>query len=394
MKESVTGSLLSVIVSRITDTSCHIDAFVSLNNRGTAIVLEYGFTILYGKSAPVEGVQSVISIPVNIIANLKNLTPFRLYHFRFRFITNTGVTYSEDYTFETVSTFEVFDFAAGYSFRKLNSQYTGAAIRVRRSSDDAEKDIGFVGRFFDSEDLLDFVGSANGFVKLWYDQSGNSRHLQRTLNSGQPLIVSEGTICMDSGNKRPAIVFDTLYQCMQTSFFFPVIPQPHMKVVACEFGSTVGPLEYLLDGSIYSRTILGTDDGYSKWRIAAGNEIDGNESPLLNTKYILSALYKGAYSYLRANKTLVITGNAGNSELQQITLAQYPTLNLSFLQFYGNVSEILVPVVDLEMYIERVENEVKAYVNNEDATGVFVSGVFNDNAIFNDDEIFNDGELT
>lgn len=394
MKETVSGNVLSVIVSMITDTSCHIDAFVSFSNRSTAIVLEYGFTDHYGKTAPVSGVQRNVSIPVNIIADLKNLIPFRQYHFRFGFITNTSVTYSEDYTFETVSTFEIFDFAAGYSFRKLSSQYSGAAIKVRRSSDDVEKDIGFSGRFFDIGDLLAFVGSGNGYVKIWYDQSGNNRHLQRSLNSGQPMIVNEGNICTDTQNKRPAVVFDTVFQCMQTSFFSPVIPQPHMKVVACEFGSTVGPLEYLFDGSIYTRTILGTDDGYSKWRISAGNEIDGDDSPRLSTKYVLSALYKGADSYLRANKTMVITGNAGNSGLQQITLAQYPALNLGFLQFYGSVSEILVPVVDLGIYLERVENEVGAYVNNEYATGVFVSGIFNDNAIFNDDEIFNDGELT
>ncbi|MBK6962752.1 MAG: hypothetical protein IPH20_02175 [Bacteroidales bacterium] len=391
-KETEVKNLISVNITQITDISCHIDAFVSFKNRSTAIVLEYGFTRLYGKTAPVYAAQTNNSIPVNIIANLKNLTPFRLYHFRFRFVNDTGVTDSEDYTFETVSTFEIFDFAAGYSFRKLSKQYSGAAIRVRRSSDDAEKDIGFVGRFFDTVDLLTFVGSGNGFVKIWYDQSSNNRHLQRTINISQPIIVKEGIICLDMDNKRPAIYFDSIYQCMQTSLFLPPVPQPHMKIVACDFGATVSPLEYLFDGSLAARCILGTDEGLSRWRIGAGETIIGTTLPETNTKYILSALYFGENSYLRANKTLIVNGNAGNSMLHQITLAQHPALNVSYIQFIGNVSEILVPAVDLEMYVERVENEVKAYVNNEDAVGVFVSGVFNESAVFNDDEIFNDGK--
>lgn len=103
-------------------------------------------------------------------------------------------------------------------------------------------------------------------------------------------------------------------------------------------------------------------------------------------------MYKGINSYLRANKVTELTGNAGNLGLQQITLAQYPTLNLSFLQFFGNVSEILVATQDLKGYVKRVEDEVSSYYNLEDAVGIFVSGIFNDNAIFNDDEIYNDGE--
>lgn len=392
MDEFVLSNLLSVNVSQITDISCHIDAFISLNSSSTNVILEYGFTQLYGKTFHVNRIRPGNSIPLNIKVDLAGLTPFRHYNCRFKFLAPEVITYTENFTFETISTFEIFEFASGYSFRRLNSQYAGFAIRVRRSSDDSEQDIGFVGRFFDIVGLLEFVGSGYGFVRIWYDQSGNNRHLQRTLNSAQPMIVSAGNICMDQDGKRPAIVFDTLFQCMQTPVFSPVIPQPHMKIVACDFGPNVTPLEYLFDGSIYARCILGTDDGYSRWRIAAEEELNGSVSPQINTKYILSALYKGESSYLRANKTLVVTGNAGNKGLQQITLAQYPALNISFLQFMGSVSEILVAAQDLKGYIERVEDEVRSYCNLEDAVGVFVSGIFNDSAIFNDDEIYNDGE--
>ena len=48
--------------------------------------------------------------------------------------------------------------AVAYSLRQLRTAYTGAAIRVRRSSDNAEQDINFVSGDLDTQSLLDFVG--------------------------------------------------------------------------------------------------------------------------------------------------------------------------------------------------------------------------------------------
>ena len=46
-----------------------------------------------------------------------------------------------------------------YSFRKLSSTYTGECIRVRRSSDNAEADIGFNGDYLDEVALLAHTGT-------------------------------------------------------------------------------------------------------------------------------------------------------------------------------------------------------------------------------------------
>ena len=62
-----------------------------------------------------------------------------------------------------------------YSLRKLSSSYTGAAIRVRRDTDNAEQDIGFDSNGdLDTSALNAFVPD-NGYVVKWYDQSGNGR---------------------------------------------------------------------------------------------------------------------------------------------------------------------------------------------------------------------------
>jgi hypothetical protein len=95
----------------------------------------------------------------------------------------------------------------GYSLRKLSSTYTAAAIRVRRSSDNTEQDIGFVGEALDTASLSSFVGANNGFVTKWYDQSGNSRTGSQTTAANQPRIVNAGTI--ETENGKPSINFGT-----------------------------------------------------------------------------------------------------------------------------------------------------------------------------------------
>jgi hypothetical protein len=76
-----------------------------------------------------------------------------------------------------------------FSTAKLSSDDT-LSVRVRRSSDNAEKDIGFIGNNLDVQTLLDFVGSGNGYVTVTYAQ-GQTSSFQSNLPA-QPLIVENG----------------------------------------------------------------------------------------------------------------------------------------------------------------------------------------------------------
>jgi hypothetical protein len=96
--------------------------------------------------------------------------------------------------------------SVAYSLRRLYSDYLGAAIQVRRSSDNALQDIGFTASGdLDIAALMAFVGSANGFVTTWYDQSGNGRNATQTDPTRQPQIVSNGALITENG--RPYINF-------------------------------------------------------------------------------------------------------------------------------------------------------------------------------------------
>ena len=97
--------------------------------------------------------------------------------------------------------------AAAYSVRLLRTAYTGNAIRVRRSSDNTEQNIGFTaGNVLDTSALTSFCGSGNGFVTTWYDQSGNGRNAVQTTAANQPQIVSSGVVITQSS--KPSLQFD------------------------------------------------------------------------------------------------------------------------------------------------------------------------------------------
>lgn len=97
--------------------------------------------------------------------------------------------------------------AAAYSVRKLRAAYTGSAIRVRRSSDNTESDIGFTALGnLDTTSLTSFCGSGNGFVTTWYDQSGNGSNATETTAASQPQIISAGSVI--TTNSQPSISFD------------------------------------------------------------------------------------------------------------------------------------------------------------------------------------------
>ena len=79
------------------------------------------------------------------------------------------------------------DSAAAYSLRALNGGDPTVA-RVRRSSDDAEKN--FTASDVGGGALVNWVGSSNdGFVTSWYDQSGNDNHATQSTAGSQPKIV-------------------------------------------------------------------------------------------------------------------------------------------------------------------------------------------------------------
>lgn len=94
---------------------------------------------------------------------------------------------------------------AGFSLRQLSNQYSGPVIRVRRSSDNTEAD--FTETTINNGTLQTWVGTGadNGFVSIWYDQSGNANNAVQPVQSLQPKIINAGALVTDNG--KPAILY-------------------------------------------------------------------------------------------------------------------------------------------------------------------------------------------
>jgi hypothetical protein len=87
------------------------------------------------------------------------------------------------------------DISFAFSMRVLESDYTGSLVRLRRASDNAEKD--FV---WGDNDIVDVAAIdtwrnvSNVFVHTWYDQSGLGRNAVQTVRSQQPRFYPDATM--------------------------------------------------------------------------------------------------------------------------------------------------------------------------------------------------------
>lgn len=229
--------------------------------------------------------------------------------------------------------------AVAYSLRKLSSTYSGNCIRVRRSSDNAEQNIGFVSNVLDTASLLSFVGAGNGFITIWYDQSGNGKNLIQTTASYQPKIISSGSIYQV--NSKPAIynnningrLIETTLNISQpiSTFIVNKADNKGFSLILDAYNSS--NRHYISRG--FSLNGLGADNG----GVALGfNSLDTNQ----NLIYTLS---NSTNSKTSLNSTSENIGNAGINGLNGISLFDIrgttPVAPNTY-NYYGYIQELII----------------------------------------------------
>jgi hypothetical protein len=76
-----------------------------------------------------------------------------------------------------------------YALRRLFGAYTGAQVRLRRSTNNEETDV-----YFDKYgypvnfDVETWLGGATGYVVTWYDQSSGANHVTQSTAGNQPIF--------------------------------------------------------------------------------------------------------------------------------------------------------------------------------------------------------------
>ena len=96
-----------------------------------------------------------------------------------------------------------------FSLRQIVPDYTGNCVKVRRSSDNGEADIGFTDTgVLDQTALLAHTGTSGsdtGYVVTWYDQGPYGMNGTQSTAAQQPVIVSAGAVVVS--NSKPSIQF-------------------------------------------------------------------------------------------------------------------------------------------------------------------------------------------
>lgn len=267
--------------------------------------------------------------------------------------------------------------AAAYSLRKLDCDYAGSAIRVRRSSDNTESDIGFTsGGDLDTAALKTFIGTGgtdDGFVVTWYDQSGNSRNATMSTSTQQPLVMDNGVVLRLSG--LPTVIFDgsndrlefsridltagTLFattrrtgsNTFQTFFY---ITQSSTGRSAFETG--------LNNNATYGPVIVGSNGNSSFY--AKGGTLRDNEDRILTTIWLgtgtSGATHYSAYDD-NSSITLSNSGNVGASSGSVSFIGCGISLS-SITNFYGGwISELIFYGADKSSDRSNINSNINNY---------------------------------
>lgn len=223
---------------------------------------------------------------------------------------------------------DLYPAAAGYSVaRKLRNAYSGSCIRVRRSSDNAEQDIGFDGLDMDTTSLAAFCSGTNGFITTIYDQQ-STNNITQTTAARQPKIYDSATgVVTEGGIPCPEYAathcmvtpFDTRTMDLPYSFFMPV------RMVTDSVNG-FGNLTFYLGGE--GNTALGKfnllgiandNDNMSLYR-TSGAAYSINSGTYSNALFLHTAIYgsSNVIGYINgsAGTTTAITeGDYGDEEL-------------------------------------------------------------------------------
>lgn len=238
--------------------------------------------------------------------------------------------------------------AAAYSLRLLNTDYTGDAIVVRRASDNTTQNIGFIDGELDTDALDTFCTGTDGFVSLWYDQSGNGYNAPNAAASEQPKIFDSVTGVL-THNGKPSIYFDGTNDFLQYAGLS--LSAAYTMIANIKY-SVANTFSYHL--SLDALSLMGTD-GTPNFRLFAGNSLINGAA---NTNdNLLFGVVNGANSLFSVNGSAV-TGNAGTATTSGISIGKR----------YGSLAG----------YFNGYTNEVIIYPNNQSSNRTGIETNIND----------------
>lgn len=253
--------------------------------------------------------------------------------------------------------------AAAYSLRNLVGTSNPNVVRVRRSSDNTEQD--FTAAQVTDGTLTTFCGAGNGFVRTWYDQSGNSKNLEQITNASQPLIVNAGTLVTNSG--KPSILYSGSALNLSASnvltlnglgsFSLISVTEPNQPLSINGQKSAVIFLENGTWGAVFHQPAT---NGL-RFRFGTGQF---NTDRLVSGTFanLISLTFKEAsaeYAFVNGTASTLTTAALGS--IANTTSTLNVGLAESYTYYTGKVSEVIVYSSSLRLNQVQIANNINAH---------------------------------
>jgi hypothetical protein len=248
----------------------------------------------YDGNNPADKVQEIIAYNSDETANFEAIEDDQI------------DAYNDDLLLDSYPAF------AAYSTRQL-SKFSTKCMRVRRSSDDAEADIGFSGGLLDETAIATHCGASLGYVDTWYDQSGNARNAIQATLADQPQIYDGSVVLKENG--KPACVQQSSATSMAASF--AAESQPNTMFLLATASTTGNTYFSADDGTYTNRNLVQLVGG--TLRMYAGSGLDGGTVAVDETAQ-LTALFNTTSSKHRKNGSQVASGDSGSQTLDGLTI--------------------------------------------------------------------------
>jgi hypothetical protein len=235
---------------------------------------------------------------------------------------------------------------AAYSLRNLKNTFTTAVVEVRRSNDSAEST--FTSTEVANGTLEAWVGAGNdGFIKTWYDQSGNGNNATQTTTSLQPKIVSTGSLVTHSG--KPGISF----------------PGGLVRLNADSLDGQSRLDSYIVKNTSDTEYLLfsGGSNGYSfvSQSGGSGNSFENYGAPaLFANNSLISTGRNNIYNALNGYKLEVHQNSATNAAAWGYFDIGCYNRSTSF-DFVGTIQELIFFTTDQSANRLNIENNINAY---------------------------------
>ena len=226
--------------------------------------------------------------------------------------------------------------AAAYSLRSVNSNYTGSVVRVRRSSDNAEQD------FSDVSLIASWVGSGNdGHVTTWYDQSGNENNATQSTASSQPKIVDAGVYLGELNflSSTTTLSFSDV-ACGTTYSFFCALPRLDVSNLRIISGGSAPRIDFERESPDLIEVV---DNNFGNKKFQTTNLFLDSDS---------------LTSIINASTTFNVFHNGNSSVTNPFTIPNGNTFNTLGGQAAGGVYEVILYNTDQSSNRFKIESNI------------------------------------